>query len=226
LLLWLIAHTEVLFPVLFVVLILLVEFGFRMRRASPETSAEIQSVIESARDLGLLLGFSLSMSLPHYEQRTQLVTDEANAIATVEQRAQILPEPLRDKILRPLPEYVNSRLVFASADLDGPAIIAAINDAKRLQEEMWQGTVMVAQQNLNPVNPTVIQAVRRVIQPDRTKAGYCGKTHPGCHLGGFHSDLLADLVWSENWIGLKALRIGPPTWHPAIIVICVHFAHS
>jgi hypothetical protein len=163
-LLWLIAHTEVFFPALLVVLILLMEFGFRIRRASPGTSAEIQSVIESARDglgvlLGLLLGFSLPMSLPHYEQRTQLVTDEANAIATVEQRAQMLPEPLRDRILRPLPEYVNSRLEFASADLDGPATIAAIDHAKRLQEEMWQGTVMVAQQNLNQVTPTVIQAV-------------------------------------------------------------------
>lgn len=162
--LWLIAHTEVFFPVLLVGLILLVEFGFRIRRASAKPSVEIQSVIDSARDglgvlLGLLLGFSLPMSLPHYEQRAQLVIDEANAIATVEQRAQMLPEPLRDKILRPLPEYVSRRLEFASSDLDQPATIAAINHAKRLQEEMWQGTVLVAQQNLNPVTPTVIQAV-------------------------------------------------------------------
>ena len=162
--LWVIANTEVFFPVLLLVLILLVEFGFRIRRASPESSPEIQSVMESARDglgvlLGLLLGFSLPMCLPHYEQRTQLVTDEANAIATVEQRAEMLPEPLRDKILRPLPEYVESRLEFASADLDGPAIAGAINHAKSLQKEMWQGTVMVAQQNLNQVTPTVVQAV-------------------------------------------------------------------
>ena len=162
--LWLIAHTEVFFPVLLFGLILLVELGFRTRRASGGTSAEIQSVIESARDglgvlLSLLLGFSLPMSLPHYEQRTQLVTDEANAIATVQQRAQMLPEPLRDRILRPLPEYINSRIEFAGADLDGPAIIAAVNHAKRLQEEMWQGTVMVTQQNLNQATPTVIQAV-------------------------------------------------------------------
>jgi len=119
--LWLIAHTELFFPVLLVVLIILVEFGCRLRRASSETSAELQSVIESARDgLGVLLGFSLPMSLPHYEQRTQLVTDEANTIATVEQRAQMLPEPLRDKILRPRPEYVNSRLEFAKCRLGWP----------------------------------------------------------------------------------------------------------
>jgi hypothetical protein len=163
-LLWLIAHTEVFFPGLLVVLILLVEFGFWIRRESPETSAEIQSVIESARDglgvlLGLLLGFSFPMSLPHYEQRTQLVTDEANAIATVEQRAQLLPDALRDQILRSLPEYVNSRHDFAGAELDGPATVAAINHARRLQEEMWQGTATLAQQNLNQVSPTVIQAV-------------------------------------------------------------------
>jgi hypothetical protein len=157
-------HTEIFFPVLLIALILVVELGFGIRRRSPEISAELQPVIESARDglgvlLGLLLGFSLPMSLPHYEQRTQLVTDEANAIATVAQRAQMLPEPFRDKILKQLPEYVNARLDFADADLDRPAMVQAIDRAKHLQEEMWQGTVMVAQQNLNQVTPTVIQAV-------------------------------------------------------------------
>jgi hypothetical protein len=107
-LLWLIAHTEIFFPVLLIGLILVVELGFGIRRRSPEISAELQPVIESARDglgvlLGLLLGFSLPMSLPHYEQRTRLVTDEANAIATVAQRAQMLPKPFRDKILKQLP---------------------------------------------------------------------------------------------------------------------------
>ena len=58
--------------------------------------------VESARDrlgvlLSLLLGFSLPMALPHYEQRIQLVTDEneASAISTVAQRAQMLPETYR-----------------------------------------------------------------------------------------------------------------------------------
>jgi hypothetical protein len=84
-LLWLIAHTEIFFPVLLVGLILVPELGFR-RSGSPEISAGLQPVIESARDglgvlLGFLLRFSLPMPLPHYEERNQLVTDEANAIA-------------------------------------------------------------------------------------------------------------------------------------------------
>lgn len=162
--LWLIAHTEIFFPVLLGGLMLMVEFGFRLRRASPGVDADHQSVIESARDglgmlLGLLLGFSLPMALPHYEQRTQLVTDEANAIATVAQRAQMLPQPYRDRILQPLGEYVDARLEFANADLDGPVMVATVNHAKHLQNEMWQQTVMIVQQNLNQVTPIFAQSV-------------------------------------------------------------------
>jgi hypothetical protein len=102
----LIEHPWLLFPVLLVGLTLVVEAGLRLRdAASPGMDEERQSLIESARSglsvlLSLLLGFSLPMALSHYEQRRQLVTDEANAIAMVEQRAQPLPEPFRSNILQ------------------------------------------------------------------------------------------------------------------------------
>lgn len=160
----LIAHTEIFCPVLLIGLLLVVELGFRIRGWSAEFSPERQRAIDSARHglgvvLGLLLGFSLPMSLSYYERRTQLVTDEANAIATVAQRAQMLPEPFRDKLLTPLPAYVNARLEFANADLDGPAMLQATDRARHLQEGMWQATVMATQQNLNQANRTVIEAV-------------------------------------------------------------------
>jgi hypothetical protein len=162
-LLWLIAHTELFFPILLTGLTLVVEFGFRLRQMSPRVDPELQSVVESARGglgvlLGLLLGFSLPMALPHYEQRTQLVTDEANAIATVAQRAEMLPEPYRDRILQPLGEYVDARLEFASSDLDGPTMMAAVSHAKHLQNEIWQQAVLLVPQNINQVSPTFVQA--------------------------------------------------------------------
>ncbi len=160
----LIAHTELFFPVLLVGLVLVVELGFRLRRASLDVNPDIQTVIESARDrlgvlLALLLGFSLPMALPHYERRTQLVTDEANAISTVAQRAQLLPEPYRDRIIQTFRQYINARLEFADSDLGGPQMMAAVNQAKHLQNEMWQQTVLLVPQNLNEVTPTVVQSV-------------------------------------------------------------------
>jgi hypothetical protein len=84
-LLWVIAHTQLFFPLLLGGLMLIVQFGFRLRRASPGINGERQSLVDSARAeltvlLGLLLGFSLPMALPHYKHRNELVVDEANAI--------------------------------------------------------------------------------------------------------------------------------------------------
>jgi hypothetical protein len=125
---------------------------------------ERQSLIESARNslsvlLSLLLGFSLPMALSHYEQRRQLVTDEANAIATVDQRAQTLPEPFRSKILQLVPGYVDARIEFAKGDLNGHSVLAAIDHAKHRQNEMLQQTVMLVQQKPNEVTPIFVQAL-------------------------------------------------------------------
>src|SRR6202041_1051254 len=132
----LIEHPWLLFPILLVGLTLVVEAGLRLRyAASPGMDEERQSLIESARDgltvlLSLLLGFSFPMALPHYEQRTQLVIDEANAIATVDQRAQMFPEPFRGKILQSLRAYVDARIEFAKGDLHADTVVAAIDHAK------------------------------------------------------------------------------------------------
>ena len=52
------------------------------------------------------------MALPHYEHRNQLVVDEANALITVQERAQLLPEPFRDEILSSFAKYVAARVEF------------------------------------------------------------------------------------------------------------------
>jgi hypothetical protein len=163
-LLWLIARTELFFPVLLVCLMLAVEIGLRLRQVTPNVDAERESLILSARDglavlLSLLLGFSLPMALPHYDQRNQLVIDEANAIATAWQRAQMLPEPFRGKILQSLREYVDARIEFASAGSDEAKMLLAVNHAKHLQNAMWLQSVMLVQEKPNAVTPIFVQAL-------------------------------------------------------------------
>src|SRR5271167_2803017 len=64
--------------------------------------------------LGLLLGFTVAIVLPRFDERRQLVIDEANAIGTTMLRAEILPEPQRGRTLELLREYVVMRRDFAS----------------------------------------------------------------------------------------------------------------
>jgi hypothetical protein len=163
-LLWVIAHTALFFPLLLVGLSLVVEFGLRVRQASPDGDAARQSLIESARDglrvlLSLLLGFSLPMALEHYEHRNQLVIDEANAIAAVEQRAETLPEPFHGTVLQSLREYVDARIAFGDAGSDESKMLTETNLASRLDNEMLQQAVSLVQQGPNATTPLFVQAV-------------------------------------------------------------------
>jgi hypothetical protein len=162
--LWIIAHTEIFFPVLFGGLILAVELGFRLRQVSPNIDEERQSLIESARDelsvlLGLLLGFSLPMALPHYEHRNELLIEETNVITTVEQRAQTLPDPLRGKIILSLREYVDARLDFDKAESDEQAMLHSVERAEKVQNEMLEETAKAVRQNPNSLTSLFVQSL-------------------------------------------------------------------
>jgi hypothetical protein len=159
-----IAHTELFFPLLLGGLMLVVELGFRLRQASPGVDGERQSLVESARDelsvlLGLLLGFSLPMALPHYEHRNQLVVDEAGALITVQERAQLLPDPFRGEILSLLAKYVAARVEFGNAGPNEPAVRDSVHQAEQFQREMWQATTRLVQQNPNVVTPIFVQSM-------------------------------------------------------------------
>jgi len=162
--LWIIAHTEIFFPLLLGGLILFVELGFRFRRASKNNDAERQSLIESARDelivlLGLLLGFSLPMALPHYEHRNELMVNEANAIATVEERAQLLPEPFRGKILLSLREYIDARLDFDRAEGDEHVSLASVERAYQVHGKLLQESAALTQPTANSLTSLFVQSL-------------------------------------------------------------------
>ncbi len=127
------------------------------RRASASADEERQPLITSARDgltvlLSFLLGFALPMALPHYEQRKNLMISEANAIATVDQRVQMLPgpvsrknHPIATRICRPLASSSRT-VIWMSRAWRRPSSMA-----NQLQNEMWQENVAMVQQYPNLV---------------------------------------------------------------------------
>jgi hypothetical protein len=162
-LLWLIDHPWQFFPILLLGLCFCVNLGFHFRRSDEQTHSQI----ESARDglnllLSLLIGFTLPMAQPHYDHRKELIIDEANAIATVHLRAEMLPEPFRGKILGELREYLNSRTDFAKEDMDEAALRACLARSKQLQNEMQQQAVAFVEQSPNSVTAIFVQALNQL----------------------------------------------------------------
>jgi putative effector of murein hydrolase LrgA (UPF0299 family) len=82
--------------------------------------------------LGLLLAFTFGMALNRYEQRRELVMQEANAIGTAYLRSQLLDEPYRGRLSRILLEYTENRIALATV---GGTDRLTRND--RLVTDMW-----------------------------------------------------------------------------------------
>ncbi len=98
--------------------------------------------------LGLLLGFTVAMVLPLFDQRGQLVVDEANAIGTTMLRAEMLPEAQRGQALELLRQYAFVRRDFAKQTLlDRPALDRETQRTKTLQRQLWQQMVALGQED-------------------------------------------------------------------------------
>jgi hypothetical protein len=108
--------------------------------------------------LGLLLGFTIAMVLPRFDERRQLVVDEANAIGTTVLRAEMLPEPERSKSLELLRQYAVVRRDSATA---GPE--ESLQPTKALQTQLWQLVVAVTQKSQTAVTATYILTLNETI---------------------------------------------------------------
>ena len=90
---------------------------------------KIQTGPVVAASLGLLafmLAFTFGAVTKRYDDRKQLVLDEANAIGTACLRADLLPEPDRDSVRRLLYDYAQPVTPFASLPAITPSWVYAI----------------------------------------------------------------------------------------------------
>lgn len=90
--------------------------------------------------LALLIGFTFSLSLGRYDERRQLVVQEANALGTTWLRTDLLDGTDRTRMQDVLRRYVDARVDFANA---GNAEEEIQQNARSvaLQNELWQALV-------------------------------------------------------------------------------------
>jgi hypothetical protein len=89
--------------------------------------------------MALLMGFTFAIVLNRFEDRRELVLQEANAIGTVYLRTQLLEEPHRTRISKLLVEYTDQRIVLAKSAPGENAFLIARND--RLITQLWAATM-------------------------------------------------------------------------------------
>jgi hypothetical protein len=170
-------HLGLLFVGLLAVLLLAAELGFRLgsrsrarraaRVAAGEQAAEKDSVgFVTAGMLGLLaflLGVSLSMAQSRYDQRRDVVRDEANAIGTVWLRTGFVAEPKGSEMRQVLREYADLRLAALGDPAQSRAFVLDTQHANALQNSLWAIAQEAALERADPVRIALIVALNDMI---------------------------------------------------------------
>ena len=140
---------------LFFAIIMFNEIGFRAGRfIQVRTDSEVKALTGSIQAsvlglLALLLGFTFSMSMQRYDNRSMALIDETNTIGTAVLRIQLLPDEFKEDAGKLFQEYVGYRVAIGHLDLTKVTERNAY-DKKivAIQHKLW--ALAVAATNVDP----------------------------------------------------------------------------
>lgn len=116
--------------------------------------------------LGLLIGFSLSMSIGGFNNRQAGEEMEAASINAAFMRAELLPETQRNTVQNLLIEYLDKRLDFYNQD-DPNARREIVHETSELQFEIWTTVSTTAHAQQTPVIALAVTGINDVINSQK-----------------------------------------------------------
>jgi hypothetical protein len=136
-------ETYTLVSILFVLLVVVYLLGIRFRdfleRKDKTTNVHELGVVEGSL-LGLFaffLGFTFNLSCSRFDIRRQAIVDEANTIRTAILRTDLFPESVRNRMGQHFKLYVDDRIAYYNARLDGEKIKNAVDGSTSQFNNLW-----------------------------------------------------------------------------------------
>lgn len=156
---------------LFIAIMLTNEVCFRVGRAIQQnTDEEIKQLTGAIQGsilglLALLLGFTFSMSMQRFDDRSLAVIEEANTIGTTLLRSHLLPDSEREQAVELLQQYIESRVAISKVNLVSSEDRQRYNaEAKQLQENLWALAIRAAELDPRPITSgSFINALNQMI---------------------------------------------------------------
>ena len=150
-----------------------VEIGYRLGRRHRDRAAA-DAAADSDPSVGVMVGstlgllafilaFTFGMAGAHFEERRQVILEDANAIGTTYLRTQLLPEPQRAEVAALLREYVDLRLQAGLSDASAKEIAPTIARSEEIQREIWQKAMIVADEHPTVMTGLFLQALNQMI---------------------------------------------------------------
>lgn len=147
------------------------ELGFRLGRYVQEkTDDELKALTGAIQGsvlglLALLLGFTFSMSMQRYDNRSMALIDEANAVGTAVLRVQLLPQELQPQANDLFKHYLGLRVEVGTIGLNDTQTRARFNnETAQVQAQLWALAMKAAELDPRPVTSgAFITALNEVI---------------------------------------------------------------
>jgi hypothetical protein len=114
--------------------------------------------------VSLLLGFTLALAVPRFNERRSLLIEEADSIKTTYLRASMLPQPYSDRAREELRHYVDARLNLDAAGLDSGPIEKALMDASQIQADLWKDLADLTKTDRSAVITSYISSLNETIE--------------------------------------------------------------
>ncbi|WP_341213087.1 hypothetical protein [uncultured Limimaricola sp.] len=174
--------------------------------------------------LALLIGFTFSLSLGRYDQRSAAVVDEANAIGTAWLRTDLVSDVRREEAKTLLREYGTIRLaaatIAASNQVERSQLVA---EAEAVFGRLWLLAADEAREAGNPVAMSFATSLNDMIDALATRDAAIDRHVPELVLfllfGTFV--LLGGVVGYSAWI--LNVRPGVPVYAMMILIVVLVF---
>lgn len=144
--------------ILFFAIVFTNEVCFRIGRfVQAKTDSEVKTLTGSIQAsilglLALLLGFTFSMSMQRYDNRSMALIDEANAIGTAVLRIQLLPDAYKKDANALFQEYISLRVSIGELDLTKLKARSEYNQKIiDLQNKLWSLAILATNDDPRPV---------------------------------------------------------------------------
>jgi len=154
------------------ILLAVAEIGYRMgNRIPPQEDTAFQNEISGYQSavlglLALLLGFTFSMALNHYDLRRSLVIQEANSIGTTWLRTSFLPGETREISRKLLRDYLTHRI---NQDIPGSDHEEDLRQIGILQKALWKEVETAAAIAPNPITASYITSLNETFDLASTR---------------------------------------------------------
>ncbi|MBC7520340.1 MAG: DUF4239 domain-containing protein [Sandarakinorhabdus sp.] len=157
---------------LFAAVVITMEIGRRLGRNSEDTpgAGAVNGAIFAI--LGLVLAFSFSGAASRFDQRRDLIVQEANDIGTAYLRVDLAPLDAQPALRSAFKRYIDARSeAYASAG-DDAAFRARLNKANKISQEIWDAAVAAGRRpDAQPaVNIMLLPAINAMIDITATRA--------------------------------------------------------